>query len=610
MRERRVHKPRNGDPREIIHNESAKDLGGAIKKLIVYIGHYRASIICVCVLTVLSAIAMITGPKVLGQATDEMVKGLLGQGASMDGGIDYIQIGTILLQVGVLYLSSALFSYIQGWMMSGITTKVTYNLRRDIDKKIHSVPLDFYDTTTHGEILSRINNDVDTISQTLSQSLTQMISAFVTFVGIIIIMFTISWQLTLATLCVIPLTMAVMIGTMRSSQKHFQAQQAYLGQVNEHVEEMYGAHMVVSAFNGQKASQETIGGLSQTLYKSAWKANFLSGLMLPVTSVIGSLGYIAVCVLGGALAAGGSVTVGSIQAFIIYVRNFQQLISQAAGMSNVLQQTAAAAERVFEFLVQPDETPDEDRVLPPAASEEGISFCDVNFGYLPDKTVIHSFSAKIKPGQKVAIVGPTGAGKTTVIKLLMRFYDVNRGKILLDGCDIRLYKRDKLRSRFGMVLQDTWLFHDTIANNIRYGKLNATDGELYAAARAAQADHFVRTLPNGYHMALSEEVDNISQGQKQLLTIARAFLADPDILILDEATSNVDTRTEILIQKAMDCLMRGRTSFIIAHRLSTIRSADLILVMNEGDIVEQGNHEELLARNGVYAGIYNSQFQQ
>ena len=603
---------RGGPMGGMMRGEKAKDFGGTMKKLVAYLGRYRTAVLFVWGLAVLSTTAMIFGPKILARATDEMMRGLMSLITGTGDGIDFPAIGLILLWTGALYVGSALLSYIQGWIMSGVTMKVAYGFRKDIEEKIHRLPLGFFDTTTHGEVLSRITNDVDTINQTLSQSLTQIITSITTLIGVVIMMFTISWKLTLVTLCVIPVTMIVVLGIVSLSQKHFKAQQAYLGHVNGHVEEMYGAHVVVSAFNGQQASRETFDEYNGTLYKSAWKSSFLSGLMMPITGFIGNLGYVAVCVIGGGLAVGGGLTVGDIQAFIQYVRSFQQPISQVANITNVLQQTAAAAERVFAFLAQPDETPDTKDALPAHPSgvraEGGVTFQNVNFGYLPDATVIHDFSAEVKSGQKIAIVGPTGAGKTTMVKLLMRFYDVNNGCIRVDGRDIRAYRRADLRGLFGMVLQDTWLFNGTIADNIRYGRLDASDEEVREAARAAQVDHFVRTLPDGYQLVLNEEASNVSQGQKQLLTIARAILADPDILILDEATSNVDTRTEILIQKAMDNLMRGRTSFIIAHRLSTIRSADLILVMREGDIVEQGCHEELLARDGFYAELYNSQF--
>ncbi len=616
----RRHGPMGGGPMGgMMRGDKPKDFKGTMKKLIAYLGKYKAAVIVVWVLAVVSTVLMILGPKTLGTATDELIKGLMGKITGSGEGINFDKIGQIILTLVGLYGISTVFSYIQGWVMSSVTMKVTYNLRRDLGDKIHKLPLSYFDKTTHGEVLSRITNDVDTINQTLSQSLTQIISSVTSIIGMLVMMLTISWQLTLVALCIIPLSLGVVMFIVKKSQVHFRNQQEYLGHVNGHVEEMYGAHVIVQSFNGQKSSQETFGENNDMLYKSAWKANFLSGLMMPITMFIGNIGYVAVCILGGYFAVNGTVTVGDIQAFIQYVRQFMQPISQVANISNVLQQTTAAAERVFAFLSEDDEVPEAERPLSvaregakpsdTAVSVEGtVAFDRVHFGYTPDKTIIRDFTAQVKPGQKVAIVGPTGAGKTTIVKLLMRFYDVGEGAILVDGHDIRLFKRDELRSLFGMVLQDTWLFNGTIADNIRYGKLDATDAEVVEAARAAQVDHFVRTLPEGYNLVLNEEASNVSQGQKQLLTIARAILADPEILILDEATSSVDTRTELLIQKAMDNLMHGRTSFVIAHRLSTIRNADLILVMKDGDIVEQGTHEGLLADKGFYAELYNSQF--
>ncbi|NLX94290.1 MAG: ABC transporter ATP-binding protein, partial [Clostridiales bacterium] len=506
-------------------------------------------------------------------------------------------------------------------IMSSVTAKVTYKLRDDIFDKIHRLPFGFYDKTTHGEVLSRITNDVDTISQTLNQSLTQIITSITTLLGVTVMMLSISWRLTLAAVCVIPVSMLFVIAIVKKSQKYFKAQQKYLGKVNGHVEEMFGSHIIVKAFGGEEESAEIFAEYNDTLYKSAWKANFLSGLLMPITNFIGSLGYVAICILGGIFASNGSMTVGGIQAFIQYVRSFTQPISQVANISNILQQTAAAAERVFEFLEQTEQVAEDpaaisvntDDTVPDTETLKHIKghvcFENVSFGYNPDKIIVRDFSACIMPGQKIAIVGPTGAGKTTIVKLLMRFYDVNTGDITIDGHSIRLFKRDELRSLFGMVLQDTWLFNGTVADNIRYGNLDATDEDVKNAAKSAQVHHFVKTLPDGYNMVLNEEASNISQGQKQLLTIARAILANPEILILDEATSSVDTRTEVLIQKAMENLAKGRTSFVIAHRLSTIRNADLILVMDDGDIVEQGTHTDLLAANGFYANLYNSQFE-
>lgn len=597
----------------------AKDFGGAMKKLVGYLGKYKWTILFVFILAIISTVFMILGPKILGKATDELFTGIMKQIAGT-GEVDFGKIATIMLWLIGLYGVSALFSYLQGFVMSAVSMKVTYKLRDDINNKIHKLPFQYFDKTTHGEVLSRITNDVDTISQTLNQSLTQIITSFTAIIGIIIMMFTISWQMTLAALCLLPLSMIFIMFIVKKSQKHFADQQKYLGNVNGHIEEMFGSHVVVKAFNGEADSAKTFADYNEKLYESAWKANFLSGLMMPVTMFIGNITYVAICILGGYLATTGKMTVGGIQAFIQYVRTFTQPIAQIATVSNVLQQTAAAAERVFEFLGEEEEiaempdalTIDWDDALrgkdSVAHPDGNVSFEHVSFGYNPEKIVIRDFSAEVKPGQKIAIVGPTGAGKTTIVKLLMRFYDVNKGAIKINGNDIKLFKRNELRSLFGMVLQDTWLFNGTIAENIMYGRLGASDEEMKNAAKAAQIDHFVHTLPDGYNMVLNEEADNLSQGQKQLMTIARAILADPEILILDEATSSVDTRTEILIQKAMDNLMKGRTSFIIAHRLSTIRNADLILVMDDGDIVEQGTHDELISKCGFYANLYKSQF--
>lgn len=597
----------------------AKDFSGAMKKLVGYLGKYKWTIIFVFFLAIVSTVFMILGPKILGNATDELFKGIMKQIAGT-GEVDFVKIGTIMLWLVGLYGISAIFSYFQGFVMSSVSMKVTYKLRDDINNKIHKLPFQYFDKTTHGEVLSRITNDVDTISQTLNQSLTQMITSFTAVIGIIIMMFTISWQLTLAALCILPFSMIFVMLIIKKSQKHFANQQKYLGNVNGHIEEMFGSHVVVKAFNGEEDSAKTFAEFNDKLYESAWKANFLSGLMMPITMFIGNITYVAICILGGYLATTGKMTVGGIQAFIQYVRSFTQPIAQIASVSNVLQQTAAAAERVFEFLGEQEEIPEIPNALTIdwndslrgkdsiAHPDGNVSFEHVAFGYDPEKIIIRDFSAQVSPGQKIAIVGPTGAGKTTIVKLLMRFYDVNQGAIKINGNDIKLFKRNELRSLFGMVLQDTWLFNGTIAENIMYGRLAASDEDMKNAAKAAQIDHFVHTLPDGYNMVLNEEADNLSQGQKQLITIARAILADPEILILDEATSSVDTRTEILIQKAMDNLMKGRTSFIIAHRLSTIRNADLILVMDNGDIVEQGTHDELVSKCGFYANLYNSQF--
>lgn len=601
--------------------EKAKDFKGSMKKLLQYLGKYKFRIFLVMGTAMLSTIFTIVGPKVLGNATTEIFNGIMGKIAGTGTGIDFGRIAQILLFLLGLYLVSLVFSYLQGWIMTGVSMRVTYHLRNDIMKKINRMPLNYFDTTSHGEVLSRVTNDIDTLSQTLNQSITQIITSVTMVVGIIVMMFSISWQLTLVALCVIPVSLVFILIIVKHSQKYFAAQQEYLGHVNGHVEEMYGGHTVMKAFNGEEASMQQFDQYNETLYKSAWKSQFLSGLMQPVMNFVANVGYVAVCIVGGWLAAGGRLDVGGIQAFIQYVRQFTQPITQIANISNILQQTAAAAERVFEFLAESEETPDtpvvhinNDDTLPDTDTlvhiKGSVQFAHVKFGYNPSKTIIHDFCASIQPGQKVAIVGPTGAGKTTMVKLLMRFYDVNEGAILIDGYDIRNFSRQELRSVFGMVLQDTWLYNGTIRENIRYGRLDADDDDVIAAAKAAQVHHFVRTLPGAYDMVLNEEASNVSQGQKQLLTIARAILSDPKILILDEATSSVDTRTEVLIQKAMDNLMKGRTSFVIAHRLSTIRDADLILCMKDGDIVEQGTHEELMKKNGFYANLYNSQFEK
>jgi ATP-binding cassette subfamily B protein len=600
-----------GGPHGMMPGEKAKDFSKSMSRLIGYLGKYTWAIVFVWIVAIISTVFTIIGPKLLGQATDMLFSGLL-QRLSGIGDIDFSRIGNLLLLLVGLYLVSTVFMYLQGFVMAGITAKVSFRLRNDISEKMHALPLGYYDKTTHGDVLSRITNDVDTISQMMNQGLTQVLTSLTSVIGIGVMMFSISWRLTLVALCVIPLSLLLVTQVVKKSQKHFLRQQQLLGSVNGHVEEMLGGHVVVKAFGGEKESVATFEDYNRDLYSAAWKSNFLSRLMMPIIGFLGNLSYVAICIFGGYLAANGTMTVGGIQAFLQYVRSFNQPITQIANISNVLQQTAAAAERVFEFLSLEEEPQEPEHALAienPESAEGTIDFEHVSFGYVPQKTVIHDFSASVKPGQKVAIVGPTGAGKTTMVKLLMRYYDVNAGAILVDGHDIREYKRGSLRSLFGMVLQDTWLFNGTIADNIRYGRLDATDEQVYDAAKAAQVDHFVRTLPEGYSQVLNEEANNISQGQKQLLTIARVILADPKVLILDEATSSVDTRTEILIQKAMDILMENRTSFVIAHRLSTIRNADLILVMNDGDIVEQGTHRELLERNGFYANLYNSQFE-
>ncbi|MBN1178347.1 MAG: ABC transporter ATP-binding protein [Anaerolineae bacterium] len=588
--------------------QKARDFKGTMARLVQYLGEYKVAVMIVLAFAIASTAAGIVGPKILGKATTRLFEGVMAQ-LSGTGSIDFDYIGRILLITLGLYLLSALFSYVQGWIMANVSTNIAYRFRRDISKKINRMPLKYFDGTTQGEVLSRITNDVDTVNQTLSQSLTQIITSVVTVIGVLIMMFSINWMMTLVTLLVLPLSMLVVTIIVKQSQKYFKQQQDYLGHVNGHIEEMYGGHVVMKAFNGEEKSVRVFDTFNNTLYDSAWKSQFLSGLMMPIMMFISNLGYVAVAVLGGWLAIRNAITVGDIQAFIQYVRSFGQPIRQLANISNVLQQTAAAAERVFEFLDEAEEVTEAAHPVHLEHVDGQVTFKDVRFGYDPEKIVIKGFSAVAEPGQKVAIVGPTGAGKTTMVKLLMRFYDVNDGAILIDGHDIRSFTRHDLRQKFGMVLQDTWLYNDSIMENIRYGRPGATDAEVIEAAKTAHVDHFVRTLPDGYQMEINEEATNVSQGQKQLLTIARAVLADPRMLILDEATSSVDTRTEVLIQNAMDRLMEGRTSFIIAHRLSTIRNADMILVMDEGDIVESGKHAELLARGGFYAELYNSQFE-
>lgn len=606
-------------PMGMMKGEKAKDFKGTVRKLLKYLGSYKAPIVMVLIAAVFSTVFAIVGPKILGQATTELFNGIMGKIQGTSDGVDFGVIGGILLRLIGLYGISAALALVQGQIMAYISNKLTFRMRRDIYEKIHRLPFSYYDGTNNGDVLSRITNDVDAINQTFTQGLTQIITSITTLVGILIMMFSISWQMTLIALATLPVSIVFVGAIVGKSQKHFMNQQKYLGVVNGLVEENYGAHTIVKAFNGEQRALEEFRKSNDTLYHSTWKANFISGLMMPIMNFIGNLGYVVVCVVGGYFAVRGNISVGDIQAFIQYMRQFTQPIVQLSQISNALQQTVAAAERIFGFLEEAEDAADTENALGVAAKNEdsaqdeiavsgAVKFEDVHFGYDPDKIIINDFNADIKPGQKIAIVGPTGAGKTTMVKLLMRFYDVNSGAILLDGHDIRDFRRADLRKAFGMVLQDTWLYNGTIADNIRYGKLDATDDEVKAAARAAQVHSFVKTLPDGYHMVLNEEASNVSQGQKQLLTIARAILADPRILILDEATSSVDTRTEILIQKAMDHLMQGRTSFIIAHRLSTIKNADLILVMNNGDIVEQGTHEQLLAQNGFYANLYNSQF--
>ena len=601
--------PRGGGhgPRGMMPGEKAKDFKGTMKKLLGYMKRFLSGIILVLVCAAASTIFSIFGPKILGQATTKLFEGLLAM-LTGTGGIDFGAIGQILLFLAGLYVISALLSYVQGWVMAGVATKLSYSMRKDISSKIDRLPLAYFDRVQSGEVLSRITNDVDTVTQTLNQSLSQIVTSVTMMIGVLVMMLTISPVMTLVALCILPLSVIIVSVVVKKSQPFFRRQQEYLGHVNGHVEEMYGGHVVVTAFNGQEKSIEDFNGLNDNLYHAAWKSQFLSGMMMPLMNFVSNLGYVGICVLGGFLTLNGSITVGDIQAFTQYVRNFTQPITQIANISNVLQQTAAAAERVFAFLDEAEEPADPAQKVDPAEIDGSVYFAHVHFGYVPEKTIINDFSAVIKPGTQVAIVGPTGAGKTTMVKLLMRFYDVSSGAILLNGYDVRQFSRSELRDSFGMVLQDTWLYNGTIRENIRFGRLGATDDEVLAAAKAAQVDHFVRTLPQGYDTVLNEEASNISQGQKQLLTIARTIISDPKILILDEATSSVDTRTELLIQRAMDKLTEGRTSFIIAHRLSTIRGADLIMVMRDGDIVETGNHEELLAKGGFYAALYQSQF--
>ena len=595
--------------------EKAKDFKGTTRRLLAYMRPYRFHLIFICIFAVISTIFSIVGPKILGNATTLLAEGLAGKYTSQ-GSIDFAGIFRILRNLTIIYLLSALFNYLSGWMMAGVTQKITYSLREEISKKINRLPLNYFDRQTHGEVLSRVTNDVDTVSQSLNQAVQQVLTSLITIIGILYMMLRISWQMTLMAIIVIPISGILAAVIVKKSQKYFLAQQSTLGRVNGHIEEMYGGHLVMKAFNGEARSINTFNRLSNDLYESAWKSQFISGIMMPVTSFIGNVGYVGVCILGGYLAIHGNLAIGDIQAFIQYVRNFNQPITQTAQIMNVMQSTAAAAERVFEFLEEPEAKPDTDHPVSIRDANGNlmirgdVAFENVCFGYEPDKIVIHDFSAFIKAGQQIAIVGPTGAGKTTIVKLLMRFYELNSGTIYIDGIDTRNLTRKDLRDCFGMVLQDAWLHTGTIMENIRYGKLDATDEEVVKAADAAYVDHFIRTLENGYQTEINEETTNISQGQKQLLTIARAFLADPKILILDEATSSVDTRTEILIQKGMENLMKGRTSFVIAHRLSTIRNADLILVMDHGDIVEAGKHEELLTKNGFYAKLYNAQFEE
>ncbi|HBF2388477.1 TPA: ABC transporter ATP-binding protein [Clostridioides difficile] len=590
--------------------QKANDFKGTMRKLIAYLSKFKISIILVIVFAIGSASFSIVGPKILGKATTKIFEGLVSKVSGGNVGIDFNAIGKILTFLLFLYLISALFSFIQGFIMSGISQKVSYNLRKEISAKLDRLPMKYFDTKTHGEILSRITNDIDTLNQSLNQSMTQLITSVTTMIGVLIMMLSISGIMTLVAVLILPISMFVISRIIKKSQKYFRYQQEYLGNVNGQVEETYSGQTIVKAFNREDEVIEEFDKLNDSLYNSVWKSQFLSGIMQPLMMFIGNLGYVMVSILGGWLAIKKTIEVGDIQSFIQYVRNFTQPMTQIAQVANLLQSTAAASERVFEFLEEEEEVQIVENAVSIDGLEGKIDFENVNFGYNPNKTIINDFSVNVEPGQKVAIVGPTGAGKTTIVKLLMRFYDVNSGSILIDGHNIKDFNRSELREMFGMVLQDTWLFSGSIMENIRYGKLNATDEEVIEAAKSAHVHRFIKTLPDGYKMKLNEEASNVSQGQKQLLTIARAILADPKILILDEATSSVDTRTEVLIQKAMDNLMEGRTSFVIAHRLSTIRDADMILVMNEGDIVEQGNHEELLKKGGFYANLYNSQFEE
>ena len=588
--------------------EKAKDFKGSMGKLFRYMSRYKLRFVMVFIFAVAGTVFNIAGPKILGKATTELFNGLVAK-VNGTGEIDFGKIGMILLWTLGLYVLSACFSFVQGFVMSGISNDVTYNLRKDISKKINRLPLNYYESRTNGEILSRVTNDVDTLQMSLNQSLTQLITSVTTLIGVFIMMLSINVWMTLAALLILPVSMFIIQTVMKHSQKYFQDQQSYLGKVNGQIEENFGGHNVVRVFNKENDVVEEFEKDNQKLYESAWKSQFFSGMMMPIMQFVGNLGYVMVALLGGVFVIKKSIEVGDIQSFFQYIRNFTQPIQQIAQVTNLLQSSAAASERVFEFLEEPEESQSEKNPVDVNTLTGDVQFEHVKFGYNPDKIIINDFSADVKDGQKIAIVGPTGAGKTTMVKLLMRFYDLNGGSIKVDGYDIKDFNRSSLREMFGMVLQDTWLFSGTIMENIRYGRLDATDEEVIAAAKAAHVHNFIMQQPGGYDMVLDEETSNISQGQKQLLTIARAILANNKILILDEATSSVDTRTEVRIQKAMDNLMKGRTSFVIAHRLSTIKDADLILVMKDGDIIEQGNHEELLAKKGFYADLYNSQFE-
>lgn len=599
--------------------EKAKDFKGSIGKLAKYMSEYKLSLIFVVIFAITSTVFNIIGPKLMGNATTEIFNGIIAK-VNGTGDVNFDALGSILLLLIGFYLISSICSFIQGWLMTGVSQKVSYRLRKELIAKINRLPMNYFDRSTNGEALSRVTNDVDTLAQNLNQSITQLVTSITTIIGVLVMMLSISPLMTLVALLILPVSLALVLIVVKISQKYFKSQQEYLGHINGQVEEVYGGHNIIKAFNREERVIKDFDEANDVLYKSAWKSQFFSGIMMPVMTFVGNLGYVGVAVLGGFLAANGTIMVGDILSFIQYVKNFTQPINQLAQVSSMLQSTVAAAERVFEFLAEGEEvqTAKEHAMLTDTSGNTrnvttlditgDVTFEHVRFGYNPEKIIINDFSAEVKQGQKIAIVGPTGAGKTTIVKLLMRFYELNGGRILVDGYDISDFDRSELRELFGMVLQDTWLFKGSIMENIRYGKLDATDEEVIAAAKAAHVDHFIRTLPGGYDMELNEEASNVSQGQKQLLTIARAILANNKILILDEATSSVDTRTEIQIQKAMDNLMKGRTSFIIAHRLSTIKDADLILVLKDGDIIEQGSHEELLEKNGFYAELYNSQF--
>ena len=593
-----------------MNGEKAKDFSGAVKKLLRYMSKYKIRLIGMMIFAIVGTVFNIVGPKILGKATTELFNGLVAK-VNGTGGIDFDKIGKILLWTLGLYLCSAAFSFVQGFIMTGISNDVSYSLRKDISGKMNRLPMKYYESRTYGEVLSRITNDVDTLQQGLNQSITQLITSVTTLIGVFIMMLSINVWMTLCALLILPCSMFIISKVMKRSQKYFRQQQKYLGDVNGQVEEVYAGQNIVKAFNKEDAVMATFEETNKKLYESGWKSQFFSGMMMPIMQFVGNIGYVMVALLGGFMTIKGVIEVGDIQSFFQYIRNFTQPVQQIAQVTNMMQSAAAASERVFEFLEEEEE---EQTVEHPVTLENGVegqvTFEHVSFGYRPDQIIIKDFSEQVQPGQKIAIVGPTGAGKTTLVKLLMRFYDVNSGRILIDGHDIREFDRRNLRECFGMVLQDTWLFNGTIMENTRYGRLDATDEEVIAAAKAAHAHRFIQTLPEGYNTVLNEEASNVSQGQKQLLTIARAILADNRLLILDEATSSVDTRTEERIQKAMDNLMKGRTSFVIAHRLSTIKDADVILVMKDGDIIEQGNHEELLAMNGFYANLYNSQFEK